>query len=59
MFAHAYHVGDIECFALVDYDGRLRRGAASERIFTGRIRHRDVAVTRRGNGRASADSGGR
>ncbi|NEI72717.1 2-isopropylmalate synthase [Rhizobium lusitanum] len=56
VFAHAYHVGDIECFALVDYDGGLRRGPAAERIFTGRIRHRDrdVTVTGRGNGLVSA-----
>ncbi|MGV1792188.1 2-isopropylmalate synthase [Rhizobium sp. A37_96] len=56
VFAHAYHVGDIECFALIDYDGGLRRGPAAERIFTGRIRHRDrdVTVTGRGNGLVSA-----
>ncbi|MFS8046288.1 2-isopropylmalate synthase [Rhizobium sp. BR 314] len=55
-FVHAYHVDDIESFELVDYEGGFRRTAGAERVFTGRIRHRerDVAVTGRGNGLVSA-----
>ncbi|MDK4701464.1 2-isopropylmalate synthase [Rhizobium sp. CNPSo 4062] len=55
-FVQAYHVDDVERFALVDYEGGFRRGAGAERIFTGRIRHgnRDVAVSGRGNGLVSA-----
>jgi len=55
-FVRAYHVDDVERFALIDYEGGFRRGAGAERIFTGRIRHgnRDVAVSGRGNGLVSA-----
>ena len=55
-FVQAYHVDDVERFALVDYESGFRRGAGAERIFTGRIRHgnRDVAVSGRGNGLVSA-----
>ncbi|MFB2566217.1 2-isopropylmalate synthase [Rhizobium sp. IMFF44] len=55
-FVQAYHVDDVERFALIDYEGGFRRGAGAERIFTGRIRHgnRDVAVSGRGNGLVSA-----
>ncbi|MGZ9723813.1 2-isopropylmalate synthase [Rhizobium miluonense] len=55
-FARAYHVDDVENFELVDYEGGFRKGPGAERVFTGRIRHRDrnVAVTGRGNGLVSA-----
>lgn len=55
-FVRSYHVDDISIFALLDYEGGLRKGGAAERIFTGRIRHqdRDIAVTGRGNGLVSS-----
>jgi 2-isopropylmalate synthase len=55
-FAHAYHVDDTSQFALVDYEGGFRKGAGTERIFAGRIRHHDheVGVIGRGNGLVSA-----
>jgi 2-isopropylmalate synthase len=55
-FVRAYRLDDTGGFTLVDYEGGFRRGSGSERIFTGRIRHRDreIAVTGRGNGLVSA-----
>ena len=55
-FVGAYHVDDVERFALVDFEGGFRRGSSTERVFAGRIRHRDqdVTVIGRGNGLVSA-----
>jgi 2-isopropylmalate synthase len=55
-FVRAYHIGDTKAFELVDYEGGFRRNASSDRLFTGRIRHRgqETHVTGRGNGLISA-----
>jgi 2-isopropylmalate synthase len=55
-FVSAYHLDDTRIFALVEYDSGLRRGAAGERWFKGRISHdgREVAVAGHGNGLVSA-----
>ncbi len=55
-FVSAYHLDDTRTFALVEYDSGLRRGAAGERWFKGRIRHdgREVVVAGHGNGLVSA-----
>lgn len=55
-FARSYRIDPAGSFTLVDYEGGFRKGSGSERIFTGRIRHRgrEIAVTGRGNGLVSA-----
>jgi 2-isopropylmalate synthase len=55
-FVSAYQLDDTRIFALVEYDSGLRRGAAGERWFKGRISHdgREVAVAGHGNGLVSA-----